>query len=145
MKLIKKELPNNKPVTFYCYGSYLYGKNKSDIDDIDVGIMVKGSAFKYIIDKITIPSELRKRLPVPVKKLSLFIYGEDNMTKGIPIKDTIRAGLTHKETVKRELSVAYWRNCVVWGKDFVRIKGNEFNALIVVGRMISGCRKRLLK
>lgn len=141
----KKEMPNLDIVSLYVYGSYLYGDGDYYPDDIDIGVVVGGNAFKYVIDKIEIPVLVKNSASVYTNKLSLFFYGRDNMELGAPNNDTVVAGLVHKETTKRELSIAYWRNVVIWGKDFKYIPNNEKNALITLARMINGCRERLLK
>lgn len=142
LNYLKKEMPKVTPISIFIYGSYLYGDFEYLADDIDVGIVVKKCFFKYIIDEIRTPFFLEQELTLP-KKISLFIYGEDNMSKGIPIDDTIVAGLVHKETTLRELSVAYWRDIVIWGKDFNYIENNEKNILVTLARNIKGCYTRL--
>jgi hypothetical protein len=141
---IKKKFKKVIPISIFVYGSYLYGDFDYLPEDIDVGVVVKGSFFKYFINKIKIPIFLRTKLVIPVEKISLFIYGEDNMKKGLPINDTIVAGLVHHETTLRELSVAYWRDVVIWGKDFNYLKDNERNILVTLTRIINGCYLRLL-
>jgi hypothetical protein len=141
---MKHEMPKATVISIFAYGSYLYGDIDYIPDDIDIGVIVKGNAFKYLIDKITIPPYLRKKLIIPVKKISLFIYGADNMSEGIPIDDTIIAGITHRETTLRELSVAYWRDVVIWGKEFNYLENNKRNILVTLARMINGCYARLL-
>jgi len=142
---IKQEIHSTQIVSIYVYGSYLYGNSDYIPNDIDIGVVVKGNIFKYIIDKIVLPSCLYKKLIVPTKNISLFVYGEDNMVRGIPINDTVFAGLIHKQTIKRELSIAYWRNIVIWGTDFKYINNNEKNTFVTLARMINGCRERLLR
>lgn len=140
---LRREIPEVAPISIFVYGGYLYGDIASLIEDIDTGVIVKGSFFKYIINKIKILPNLSRRLPVPIRKISLFVYGEDNMNQGIPIDDTIVTGLVHRETTLRELSVGYWRDVVLWGKDFNYLKNNEKNILVTLARMIEGCYIRL--
>jgi len=140
---IKHEIPRANIVSVYAHGSYLYGDFNYPPDDIDIGAVVKGCAFKYIINGIKIPDFLRQKLIASVGKISLFIYGEENMSKGIPIDDTVIGGVIHKETTLRELSKAYWRSVVIWGRDFRYIKNNERNILTNIARDLNGCYIRL--
>ena len=142
------EMPTKKIINIFVNGSYLYGDIGYVPGDIDVGTIVEGCAFDHIVDKIKIPSQLHKKLAVPVENICLSIYGEENMSNGIPIEDTFYdatlPSVIHKETTLRELSVAYWRDVVIWGKDFNYLENNERNILVTLGRMIADCYTRLL-
>lgn len=140
---IKREMPRANIISIYAHGSYLYGDFNYPPDDIDIGSVVEGCAFKYIINGIKIPDFLRRKLIAPVGKISLFIYGAENMSKGIPIDDTVIGGVIHKETTLRELSKAYWRSVVIWGRDFQYIENNERNILVNIARDLTGCYTRL--
>lgn len=142
IKIIEKQI-DNKIISLFAYGSYLYGFPGYRPDDIDIGVIVENTAFKYIINKILIPQNLSNKLIGHPRKLNLFIYGEDNISKGVPIEDTVVAGIIHKETTRRELSVAYYRDVVLWGKDFCCFPENKKNILVHLGIMINGCYERI--
>jgi hypothetical protein len=135
----------NDIISIFVYGSYLYGDVDYKPDDIDAGIIIKGSYFKYIIDQIEVVPPLSNELIVPVQKINVFIYGEDNMAKGVPIEDTVVAGVTHTQATLHELIVAYWRDIVLEGKDFAPIEKNERNIIVTLGREIEYCYARLFK
>jgi len=126
------------------YGSYIYGDFDYKPEDIDVGMIVKGSFFRYIIDQIKLPIFIRRQLILPVEKISIFIYGEENMARGIPIDDTVIAGVIHKQATLHELSVGYLRDIIIKGRDWNLIKNNERNILVTIGNEIQNCYIRLL-
>ena len=126
------------------YGSYIYGDFDYKPEDIDVGMIVKGSFFRYIIDQIKLPIFIRRQLILPVEKISIFIYGEENMARGIPIDDTVIAGVIHKKATLHELSVGYLRDIIIKGRDWNLIKNNERNILVTIGNEIQNCYIRLL-
>lgn len=139
---IKKEEPSRKILSIYSYGSYFYRNNNFIPEDIDIGVVLEGNIFKYILDKVFIPYSIHKKINLPTKKIRFFFYGKDNMSFGSPINDTVIAGVVHKETIKRELAISYWRNIVIWGKDFKYLENNKKNISVVIARMMNGCYER---
>ncbi|MBM3208958.1 hypothetical protein FJZ40_01555 [Candidatus Shapirobacteria bacterium] len=142
LRCIKKEI-GLPPLSVSVYGSYPYILHDYLPNDIDICVAFRGKGFQYNLDQISIPSPERRQLRLPAKKVSFFFYGEKNLTEGLPADDTITVGVTHRNAIKDQLSVAYWRNIVIWGKDFNSINGNEKNALISMAQLLNGCRQRL--
>lgn len=127
IEIIKKKSSNRKILSIYCYGSFLYSNPNYIPDDIDIGVIVEGSYFSYFLDGISIPQTALKKTNIGVKKMQLFCYGFDNLCYGEPVEDTVKSSTIHTETVKRELSVAYWRNIVIYGMDFCKINNDKQN------------------
>jgi predicted nucleotidyltransferase len=130
-------------VSIYVYGSYVYGYKSYIPDDIDLGIIVKGSEFLYSIDNILVSEKLRNNLGTKAKYINYFVYGEDNMNLNFPVDDTVYAGVIHKDATKHEISVAYYRNIVLYGKDFRYLKGNLTNTYYALHQTLLKCNLRI--
>jgi len=143
LKCIKKEI-GLPPLSVSVYGSYPYILHDYLPDDIDICVVFRGKGFQYILDQLLIPALERHRLRLPVKKVSFFFYGEENLTKGIPANDTVLAAVVNRDAIKNELALAYWRNIVIWGQDFSPLRDNKKNALVKMAKFLNDCRQRSL-
>ena len=121
-------------------GSYLYKSER--ISDIDATVIVKGSYFSYIDTFVMM--EVQKRLPIPVKKISLMIFGEDDFLFRTHVRDTIEVeDYIHTSLCMREGLVVLIRNVPLYGyvwepRDLdrnnllVRIKRQLFHAQLMI-------------
>lgn len=141
--IVRRLAPGHRIVSLYAYGSFLYGHADYHPNDIDIGVVTSGSCFKYDLRRIQFPTHIASALPVPIRQINIFIYGFDNLVNGTPIHDTVRGHTLHRDTVKRELSVGYWRNVVIQGKDFMRIKADLLNTWITMHNNLERVRIRL--
>lgn len=139
-KYIKKLLPRRKIICIFIYGSFVFSPKDYKPNDIDIGVIVEGSFFGY--KKI---KNIPKKLKAIVGGIDLFIYGIDNMEKGVMINDTIKGGLLHKNVIKNEIAIASIRNVVVYGKIFENNRYFLYNIYIFLINNIFNVEKRLLR
>ncbi len=130
-------------ISIYVYGSYVYGYRDYAPDDIDLGIVIKGSEFSYSLDNVLVSEELRSNLNIEAKYINYFVYGEDNMSLNFPVNDTVYAGVVHEDATKHEISVAYYRNIVLYGKDFCYLEDNFNNTYYALHQTLLKCKSRI--
>ena len=135
----REKYPGRKIVNISTYGSYLYGEEGYIPDDIDLSVVLEGVIFKYFDMKepeFNI-KELAQNLGIPINKLGINVYGEDVMTKGKYVDDTVIATVTHEKCTFQLLSIAYYRDVVIYGKDYRLMPDNKNNLMITAGILAS--------
>jgi predicted nucleotidyltransferase len=138
-KLVNKITKDRKIVSIFIYGSFIFSPNDYKSSDIDIGIVVAGSFFRY--EKITnIPAALKK---YNIKTIDIFIYGRDNLEKGVKINDVIKGGIIHRDVIKHESSIAYWRNVVIYGQSFNKFPNLLYNTYIFLKVNLNNIQERL--
>jgi len=140
LELIGQLAPNHKIITIFVYGSYIFGPNNYKPNDIDFGIIVSGGYFRYILSR-KLPPFLNKK----IKTADIFIYGLDNLEKGIPINDVVYGGVIHRQVIKHETAIAYWRNIVIYGYDFVKSNNLLYNTYTFIMVNLENVRERLAR
>ncbi|MCU0680412.1 MAG: hypothetical protein MUF50_03880 [Planctomycetes bacterium] len=141
IKIINRLAPNHKIVSIFSYGSFIFSPNGYKPNDIDIGVVVDGSFFKY--KKILeIPKNFSK---YKIKTIDIFIYGRDNLENGTKINDIIRGGIIHKEVIKHETSIAYWRNVVIFGNSFIKSPNLLYNTYVFIKVNLNNIKQRLAR
>lgn len=113
-------------------GSYLF---KSRITDLDLTIIVEGSFFSYV--EIREVSEINERLPVKIIKMSLMVFGEDDLKEKTSIEDSIETeDYIHTHLCMREGLVFPMRNVTIYGHPFEVMPVDRHNLLIRIKRQL---------
>jgi len=139
---LKDKYPDRKIINIFSYGSYLYGTENYLPEDIDLGAIVSGKEFDYVINDIKIPKNNKLYGEVETNKINFFIYGRKNLEKGHPEEDNFVEGVKHENAIKREITSSFYRNAVIKGWDFSKIENNQKNILVHAGTLLQSCYVR---
>ena len=136
MEKISTHNPNIDVVHISTGGSYAWKPLHTHVNDIDFNVIVCGSYFTYYDDFDIAP--LMPFCTNQLKKVSFTIFGEDNLTRGIPVNDSITShDYIQTNVTIREGIVMPYRNTIVCGRSVYPGKDDpEQNLLVRIDKQL---------
>lgn len=148
------QLPN--VVTVSVYGGYPFKEKRVPFTDVDINIVVPGSAFQYvpdedhtiskgnpIYDRIRAIYEGNESLLKDKLGISILIVGKDNMVHGTPVGDTIEGSSKHLHVVSTKVVSCWRRDIVLAGRQYAVRTGDERNVVTQCADLLLGAYKRI--